>query len=346
MQKKPLSKANIIFYIFSVVLFGLAIRYLPEIRTAGKIFEKIDMRWIIAVVFIQVLTYIIVARIYAIILKKYEDVATVGFLDLLRLSIITVFINQAVPSGSLSGNGFLIDELAKRDIPAPKAAFAIFIEILTFYVAVILLLLGSVCIYISFHQQLPIIFLTVPLLGILFVTCLGTIVTLATKNKVLAYVSEKLAHIRFIHSYLKNIHFSLYRIFVEHQKEGIWKRLFENKANTCRVVALQLSVFLADAATIFFLFIGLHTPINFFIVSFGLVLTMTVAFLPISPGSLILYESSMTFFYSVLGVPLAVALVVTLLYRFLSFWLPMPIGLLLYRHLEKQESPNRALSTP
>jgi len=53
----------------------------------------------------------------------------------------------------------------------------------------------------------------------------------------------------------------------------------------------------------------------------------------ITPGALIFYEGGMTLFYTLLGIPAGGAFVVTMLYRALSFWLPMPVGLLLYRKL-------------
>ncbi|HEY6063496.1 MAG TPA: hypothetical protein VIV35_07795, partial [Chitinophagaceae bacterium] len=56
----------------------------------------------------------------------------------------------------------------------------------------------------------------------------------------------------------------------------------------------------------------------------------------------ILYEGSMTFFYVHFGVPVAVAAVATLLYRALSFWLPIPVGFFLYRRLQNSSQINKA----
>lgn len=67
----------------------------------------------------------------------------------------------------------------------------------------------------------------------------------------------------------------------------------------------------------------------------GLLLAQVIGSLPISPGFLTAYESSLTYFYTLFGVQVHAALIITLLYRFFTFWLPIPIGLILYRNLQR-----------
>jgi len=45
----------------------------------------------------------------------------------------------------------------------------------------------------------------------------------------------------------------------------------------------------------------------------------------------------MTYFFTKLGAPIHAALIITLLYRFLTFWLSIPIGLLIYRSLQRRD---------
>src|SRR5436190_4014577 len=62
--------------------------------------------------------------------------------------------------------------------------------------------------------------------------------------------------------------------------------------------------------------------------------TKIISILPVSPGALILFEGSMTFFFAGMGIGVSVAVIVTLLYRALSFWSPIFLGLVLYKKLE------------
>src|SRR5205814_2722273 len=113
-----------------------------------------------------------------------------------------------------------------------------------------------------------------------------------------------------------------------------WRFFLQNKTATLIAIILQVCVFLADGFTIFFLFKSLGIAVIIFQVATGLILTKIVSILPFSPGALILYEGSMVFFFSRMGVNLSTAVVVTLLYRALSFWLPIFLGLFLYRKLK------------
>lgn len=59
---------------------------------------------------------------------------------------------------------------------------------------------------------------------------------------------------------------------------------------------------------------------------------LVIGSLPVTPGALVVYESAMTYFYILLGLPVHAALMVMLLFRFLSLWLPILMGLMLYHN--------------
>ena len=102
-----------------------------------------------------------------------------------------------------------------------------------------------------------------------------------------------------------------------------------------RTLGWQLLTVFADIFTIYALYRGLHlaVPLSFVILCFGL--TLVVSMVSIVPGALVFYESAMTLFYVTLGINVHMALIVTLLFRGLSFWLPMPLGFLLYHRLTR-----------
>jgi uncharacterized protein (TIRG00374 family) len=112
----------------------------------------------------------------------------------------------------------------------------------------------------------------------------------------------------------------------------LWPLIKSNLPMATRVFFLQLAVIAADGFTLYVLFLGMNQPISPFIVLLALICTKVISLIPFLPGSLVLYESSMSFFFASAGVPPGTAIVVTLVYRFLSFWCPIPIGTFLYRH--------------
>ena len=64
--------------------------------------------------------------------------------------------------------------------------------------------------------------------------------------------------------------------------------------------------------------------------------------MPITPGGLGFVESGLTALLVVIGVPVDVSVIATLLYRLVSFWLPIPIGVLAWAgwrvHLGRTQS--------
>lgn len=60
------------------------------------------------------------------------------------------------------------------------------------------------------------------------------------------------------------------------------------------------------------------------------VVAQALAFVPITPGGVGLVDAGLTGLLVVIGVPTETALIGTLLYRLFSFWLPIPIGVLVW----------------
>jgi len=58
----------------------------------------------------------------------------------------------------------------------------------------------------------------------------------------------------------------------------------------------------------------------FAIITLGVLCSLIIGAQSISPGSLIVYESAMTYFFTKFGAPIHAALIITFLYRFLTFW--------------------------
>ena len=124
---------------------------------------------------------------------------------------------------------------------------------------------------------------------------------------------------------------------LQNENEGTFKMLGRKKKEISQTIVLQLFIIMSDVITVFALVKGFHVIMPFPIIAFGLLLSLIIGALPISPGSLIIYESAMTYFFTKLGAPVHAALIITLLYRFLTFWLPIPIGLLVYRSVQKRK---------
>jgi uncharacterized protein (TIRG00374 family) len=336
-MEKIFSWRNGIFLVLCCVVFYFVVHNFTEIQTVHTLFKQIDGRWITLAIVSQFFTYLFVALIYYLLLNSFKSKTAITLPDLFKLSIVTVFINQVVPSGGIGGNGFLFNEVTNRGVPAKKAFFTIVMECLTLYVSLAVLLIVLPLLYIVQYAALPPVFIYVIIFGFLLYGALAALMTVISVKDALHYVLRKLSRIPFLKHHLEDITFSAQDTFPEYGTVGPWHIFLKYKKLSLWMMVCQWGIFFADAVTIFALLQGLHAPVSFLIISFGLLLTFVAAALPLSPGALLVYEGAMTFFYTAMGIPFGTALVITLLYRVLSFWAPMVMGLLLYRHVQTKK---------
>lgn len=332
--RKLFSPSNIIFFALCLLVFYFVIHNISELKTVRALFKQIDGWWFTVAVISQLLTYGCVAILYYYLMNKFKGRVNIGFFDLFKMSIVIVFINQVVTAGGISGNGFLFNEIKKREGSSEKAFFTIIMECIYLYVALGALLLVVPTLYILIFKSLPHFFWIVILLGFVIYGAMSGLMTVLGNKKTLDWFIKHLSRIKFLRSHLENIDISSEGTFAEFGTKGPWGIFKKYPKQSAVVIAGQLGVFFADSLTIVALLHGLGIHLPYISVLLALILTFVASALPISPGALIIYEGAMSFFLTSMGMPLATALVVTLMFRVLSFWAPIFLGLLLYKHVQ------------
>jgi uncharacterized protein (TIRG00374 family) len=208
------------------------------------------------------------------------------------------------------------------------------LELLIFYLAI--------DIYIVFFLVARLFFYTMPHVfggllvgGLIIYLVFGTVILLLAKKRSFDFLMRKFNKIKFVKRYFERIEQQLQHPIRPDEKIALLPFIREHKKIVGKIIFLQLFSIALDALTILLLFYGLGVPISLFIAVLVLVCTKIVSILPVSPGALILFESSMVFLFNSLAVPLGTSIIVTLIFRLLSFWLPIPAGYLLYRRWQQ-----------
>lgn len=326
----PFLKARMFFYVFALAICGAAIYFFPEIKHEVGLIEKVNVYWMTAAVCLQACTYLISAVIYQLLLRSYKGPDVPGLSDLYKVSVVSLVFNQIIPSAGVSGNAFLFSYLKKQRLPAPALISLILTELLIFYIAIVFVIVFFLVL--ALMRRLPPVFEGVLLAGMIVYLLFSALIILTGRDKSFAFLYRNLRGNVLIGKRLTkwynelNAHSTVQKAF----KLFAFEHKDPSKV-VLRVFVLQLLLFSVDIMTIAALFygLGIYMPMLFLSVSF--ISTKIISILPFSPGSLILYESSMTYFFVTSGIPLGPAIMVTLLFRFLSFWLPIPAGLVLYR---------------
>jgi uncharacterized protein (TIRG00374 family) len=333
-EKTSVSRSHRIFYIFSILVFVFCFYYFPEIKSGFQQLKKVNAYWLLAAITAQVFTYLFAAIIYRILLRAFQVEPLPRLSELSEASVIFLFFNQTVPSVGVSGNTYFFNFLVKRNIPVALAFSFMTTELLIFYatLGITILVLLILC---SVAYKVPAVFLAVLAAGLVMHLILGAFVLWIQKKNFLEFLYKKVHKLKFARRYIEKFRERLQSQPSERPHLSIF--LKHNKLAVLKAFLFQWVILSSDALTLVALFYGLGVPVPVFAVVLSFIGAKIVSDLPLSPGSLILYESSMTFFLVSMGTPVGPAVIVTLLYRLLSFWLPIPVGLLLYRKWQKKE---------
>jgi Mg2+-importing ATPase len=98
----------------------------------------------------------------------------------------------------------------------------------------------------------------------------------------------------------------------------------------------QLAIVLLDAATVWILILSLGEPASPTGVFASFMISTLLRTISIVPGGLGVFEAASVLTLKLAGVPVPVALAATMLFRGLSFWLPMVPGLIFSRDVRKE----------
>jgi len=323
--------SRILFYVFSIIVFYFAVHYIGKLKDIGKLMTQMNPAWLFLAVSAQIITYLIYGSILKLLLK--EKPGTTNFFLLFKLSMVIMFVNQILPTGGISGDGYIFNQLIKRKVSRYNAFTAMVLESISYYAAILLLLLFFYTWYLHEAMRGTILITYTVIIGFVFYVLLFMLVLILSNGRNISFAMHKLERFGFIKRFIERA--SL--LSLQNVNEGTFKMLGRNKNAILQIIVLQLVIIMSDIITVFALIKGFHVDLSFPLVAFGLLLSLVIGALPISPGSLIVYESAMTYFFTRLGAPVHAALIITLLYRFLTFWLPIPIGLLIYRNLQKKQ---------
>jgi len=334
----PLVKAKVPKWgLFFSALILLCLLFLffrfTEIKTVINLLCQIKPAWFFLAILAQAATYFFTAVIYRDILAIYGR-KDFSLKELYKLSVVSLFITQVIPTAGVSGNGYIATYLNRRKVPPAKSVLTVALEMFTFYLAHLLVLITAfVYLFFNWLKGLSALIVSVTVLGALIYILLIGLALLLGSHRVLDFLSGKKEKKRWM-----NKLFGYLRVFDPKDgaaPENVWRAFCNNFGHLLPALLWQIAIILADTATVYFIFLGFNFQASFIGVLFGLILTKIIAMVSFTPGSLVFFEGAMVLFYSAFGIPLQLSVIATIIFRALSFWLPMPFGLIFYRHLRR-----------
>jgi uncharacterized protein (TIRG00374 family) len=236
-----------------------------------------------------------------------------------KVSAYTVgklFTDQALPSAGISGSIVLLRSVVNLGVPTPLATDALVTTLLSFYIATFGTALAALLLLHGKATLAPIAEIGVAALGLLLV----------------ALAAIVLSAVRFSKSRWRRYaeRFELLRPLVDALASASPEHLKSPRALSGAVL-LQVGVVLLDAATLDFCLraVGVHVPFGRVFAAF--VLANIAGTFGFTPGGLGAFEAASVAVLHAFRVPVEPALAGTLLFRGLTYWLPMAPGLWIWR---------------
>jgi Mg2+-importing ATPase len=307
-----------IVWLVGAALLGAVISaasHFTEERAFARLLDEAQPLWLLVAAVLQVGTYLAEAEVWRGVTAASGKGVSLG--RLYRLSVAKLFVDQAIPSGGMSGTLLYVEGLRHAGIARAAALAGVVVATFSYYASYVICL--SAAIALASTRTTTSTPIASAAIVFLLVSATISIVVLRQPGRTSRDVLERLE-----------------------SKAPIWSRglrllqdadprLARDRGILARAVIVQIVIVLLDAATMWACLRALGAPTHPGAVFAGYMFSSLLRTLSVVPGGLGAFEAASTYMLHAGGASVEAALSATLLFRGFSFWLPMLPGLLFAR---------------
>ncbi len=323
-EKQPYSRSALwLTWLLGAAMFatvvGVALQF-TDVESFTQLLTQAEPLWLLAALGLQALTYMAQGQVFRLVLKAGAH--RLSLWDAGKLSLMKLFVDQALPSSGISGAFAVVASFVRLGFAKPVVLASLVLDLSGYFLAYAL----------SVGVALPVVILQGHATPTVMTTCLVFVAV----SLVLAVVTPRLAGSTHLAARLPGQRFAMVARIVS-LLTGADRQLVRSRGLLWRITVLELAIILLDSATLWVLVRALGVsapPLGLFA---GFMLASVLRSIGIVPGGLGAFEAAAVVTLHWVGVNVAVALSATLLFRGLTFWLPMLPGLWL-AHREWQSS--------
>lgn len=284
--------------------------HISEPRDFMRLVERASLWWIAVAFVLQAATYVALAKVWRAVARAARQSLPLG--HAVRIALAKLFVDQTLPSGGVSGGVLLSSALERGGLRRPVVIATIVLDLASYYLAYALTLVAALAIDIVEGHAVTI----VRIAGFGFAL-------IAIGLSIGALALSRAKHIPNLPGLRR----------AERWLIGADRRLTADRMLFAQTTAWQIAIVALDGLTIWTLLraLGIDAPLAGVLASF--MIASLARTLSIMPGGLGVFEGVGVLTLTQIGVPLAGALSATLLFRGLSYWLPMIPGFIASRRL-------------
>lgn len=319
---------------FTFVALGVLIFIAwPDITEAFKKSQGLNIWAILLTVPLQFFFYFALAKFFFFFFEVVG--AKVGLKTLFPAMMELNFVNHLFPSGGLSGFSYLTLRLRPHNVSTAKSTLSQLARFgFTFIAHIGLMLLSLLLLAIEDRASSLVIFLVSSIVfGLLFST--GVMIFIIGSKDRIVWFSRTLARAvnRLIHM-VRRKHPETIKLakveqtFLELHEDYLLMRAEMGK--TRRAIFWITLATVAEVALLYAVFVAHGVWVNPGAVVIALVIANTAGLIAALPGGLGVYEPLMTAIFIAVGIPPALAISVTLVFRILTLLMSLLTGYVLY----------------
>ena len=326
---------RLIFYVLVTAFVWIVVSRFTEVRLLAATLASGRPLWVLVAALLQVLYYAVFTGMYQ------SGFDTVGVRtrtrDLVPVLLASMFVNVAAPTGGASGAALFVDDLTRRGHQAGRAAAGTVLILAADFTAFTLTLLPGLVALFLVHElksyevaaALVLVLIAGGLTGLL-----------------LAGMSHP-GRVRHLLAWVRSL---VGRPFVWLGRPGPLSEEWADRTaddfglaaqaaaaqpgRVARTLGLGLAANALDLASLYALFLAFSQPVSFGTLIAGYGIGILFWIVSITPQGIGVTEGAMALVYTSLGVPAAAATIIALVFRGLTFWLPMLAGLVLLRRVK------------
>ncbi len=316
-----------------------------DLRQVAANIQDIDLFWGLLVLLSSALSYLCIAAVLHRLLLSMGH--SLPFATSFRISLVSCTLNYAMAIGGLSGIAAKVYLLAKEDIPPSKTLSISMVHgFLTNTVAVIFIYLGFFFLYSEYKlstREKEFGFVVLLIAFLLSWLTIQVIVHESFRKKlwqlclqVALFVSEK-----------------LHRPHWVNQEKA--QNFFKNFNRSLNIIVKNSSILLVPAIYALFdwvlmfsclkcCFLAIRYPVDNTTLLVGFSVGIFMTLFSLTPAAIGLMEGSMAASFYLMGLDYNRALLATLIYRLVYYFLPMLVSLFFYRHFFISKPPEIQLN--
>jgi P-type Mg2+ transporter len=299
-------------WLFGAALVGAVVvvaAHFSEGREFLELAREARPLWLIVAVLLQVATYVAQAEVWRAVGRTIHK--PLPFLPSLELSLAKLFVDQALPTAGISSSVLIAQSLERRHLPRSAAIAVVALNLVSYHLAYVVCLAAALALASARVRDNWLVATATVLFTLFAIGLIAAVLGLAGRRTPRAIAKfKRWTPVRSAAEFLEDADQNLTRSR---------RLLFETSAYQIAIVLLDVVTMMALVRSI-----GAHVGTSGVFVSFMISsLLRTMGFLP---GGLGTFEAASVVTLRLAGASTPVALATTLLFRGLSFWLPMVPG--------------------